>query len=112
MGSEMCIRDRHPTYRHPQAWYDEVWHSNVDRFGSGWKNTEFDNLLKIAAATTGADQYNAYVAADNILNTETPAIPIGYFASAFLIKPVVDSFAINPVSGAVDLKKVKIAVSN
>lgn len=102
----------HPTYRHPQAWYDEVWHSNVDRFGSGWKNTEFDNLLKIAAATTGADQYNAYVAADNILNTETPAIPIGYFASAFLIKPVVDSFAINPVSGAVDLKKVKIAVSN
>ena len=100
------------TYRHPQAWYDEIWHSNVDRFGSGWTNSEFDNLLKIAAAATGTDRYNAYVAADTILNTETPAIPIANFASAFLIKPVVTGFAINPVSGAIDLAKVKIAASN
>ena len=67
--------------------------------------------MKIAAAA-GTDRYNAYVAADNILNRETPAIPIANFASAFLIKPVVTGFAINPVSGAIDLTKVKITASN
>ena len=100
------------TYRHPKAWYDEIWNSDVDRFGSGWANAEFDNQLNIASTTTGTNRHNAYLAADTILNMESPAIPIANFASAFLIRPIVTSFDINPVSGAIDLRKVKIAASN
>ena len=100
--------DWYSPYRHPQSWYEEIWHSDVDRFQSGWTNAAFDKLLETATSASAARQYDAYVAADDILNSETPAIPIGNFASAFLIKPGVTSFAINPVSGAIDLTKIKI----
>jgi oligopeptide transport system substrate-binding protein len=100
--------DWYSTYRHPQSWYDEIWHSDVDRFSSGWTNEAFDNLLETAASESAVRRYDAYVAADDILNSETPAIPIGNFASAFLVKPGVTGFAINPVSGAIDLTKIKI----
>ena len=96
-------------YRHPTNWLDDLWRSDVDFFRSGWANDEFDRHLEAAAAATDDEtQRAAYAAADALLQAETPAIAIGRHASAFLIKPSVTAFGIDPVSGAIDLAQVKL----
>ena len=96
-------------YRHPTNWLDDLWRSDVDFFRSGWTNAEFDRHLESAAAATDDEtQRAAYAAADALLQAETPAIAIGRHASAFLIKPSVTAFGIDPVSGAIDLAQVKL----
>ena len=96
-------------YRHPENWYNDLWHSNVDFFRSGWSSSVFDTHLA-AARTAPTDEATraAYRAADNILESEVPAIPIARHASAFLLKSNVTAFAVDPISGAIDLSKVEL----
>ena len=99
-------------YRHPSNWLDDLWHSGVDFFRSGWASAEFDRHLATATATAATDdvaQRAAYAAADALLDAETPAIAIGRHASAFLLKPSVNTFGIDPVSGAIDLAQVELS---
>lgn len=96
-------------YRHPSNWLDDLWRSDVDFFRSGWANAEFDQHLDMAAASTDPeDQRAAYVAAEGLLEAEAPAIAIGQHASAFLLKPGVSAFGIEPVSGAINLAQVAL----
>ena len=96
-------------YRHPSNWLDDLWHSDVDFFRSGWASAEFDRHLATAtAAMDDVAQRAAYAAADALLDAETPAIAIGRHASAFLLKPSVNTFGIDPVSGAIDLAQVEL----
>ncbi len=96
-------------YRHPSNWLDDLWRSDVDFFRAGWSSAEFDRHLETAATTTDAEaQRTAYAAAAALLETETPAIAIGRHASAFLLKPDVTGFGIDPVSGAIDLAQVAL----
>ncbi len=97
-------------YRHPSNWMEDLWRSDVDFFRSGWSSEEFDRHLEMAAvATDEASQRAAYAAADAVLEAEAPAIAIGRHASAFLLKPNVSGFGIDPVSGAIDLSQVKLS---
>ena len=94
-------------YRHPSNWLDDLWRSEVDFFRSGWANAEFDQHLDTAAASTDPEaQRTAYAAAEALLEAEAPAIAIGHHASAFLLKPSVSAFGIEPVTGAIDLAQV------
>ena len=96
-------------YRHPSNWLDELWRADVDFFRTGWSSAEFDRHLETAATTTdGEARRAAYAAAEALLETETPAIAIGRHASAFLLKPDVTGFGIDPVSGAIDLAQVAL----
>lgn len=97
-------------YRHPVNWLDDLWRSDVDFFRSGWASPEFDRHLQTAAAAApdAEAQRTAYAAAAALLEAQTPAIAIGRHASAFLLKPGVAAFGIDPVSGAVDLAQVKL----
>ncbi len=96
-------------YRHPSNWLDDLWRSDVDFFRSGWASAEFDRHLETAAFTTDeAAQRAAYTAADAVLEAEAPAIAIGRHASAFLLKPSVSAFGIDPVTGAIDLSQVQL----
>ena len=97
-------------YRHPDNWYNDLWRSDVDFFRSGWSSSAFETHLASArTAPTDEAKRAAYVAADNVLESEVPAIPIGRHASAFLLKPNVTAFAVDPVSGAIDLSKVALS---
>ena len=97
-------------YRHPSNWLDDLWRSDVDFFRSGWANTDFDRHLATAAiAADETAQRAAYAAAEALLDAETPAIAIGRHASAFLLKPSVGAFGIDPVTGAIDLAQVELA---
>lgn len=97
-------------YRHPSNWLDDLWRSDVDFFRSGWSSAEFDlHLERAAAAADIESQREAYAAADALLDAETPAIAIGRHASAFLLKPSVTAFGLDPISGAIDLAQVTLA---
>lgn len=97
-------------YRHPSNWLDDLWRSDVDFFRSGWSSDEFDRHVEAAAAATDDEsQRAAYAAAEAVLEAEAPAIAIGRHASAFLLKPNVSAFGIDPVSGAIDLSQVKLS---
>lgn len=96
-------------YRHPSNWLDDLWRADVDFFRCGWANAEFDRQLETAAASIEAQaQRAAYAAANALLDAETPAIAIGRHASAYLLKPNVSAFGIDPVSGAIDLAQVSL----
>ncbi len=96
-------------YRHPSNWLDDLWRSDVDFFQSGWASAEFDgHLVTAAAATDDEARRAAYAAADDLLESQAPAIAIGRHASAYLLKPTVTAFGIDPVSGAIDLAQVKL----
>jgi oligopeptide transport system substrate-binding protein len=96
-------------YRHPSNWLDDLWRSDVDFFRSGWASAEFDGHLETAVRTTDDEvRRTAYAAADALLQTETPAIAIGRHASAFLLKPSVRTFGVDPVSGGIDLARVEV----
>ena len=91
-------------YRDPANWYDDLWHSGRDYLRAHWSNTAFDVQLGAAAsARNPAGRVAAYAAADQILETELPAIPIGYRASAILLQPHVTQFRVDPITGAIDL---------
>lgn len=97
-------------FRHPSNWLDDLWRSDVDFFRSGWASAEFDRHLETAAASTDTEaQRAAYAAADALLDTEAPAIAVGRHASAYLLKPSVSAFGIDPVSGAIDLAQVSLS---
>ena len=97
-------------YRHPSNWLDDLWHSEVDFFRSGWGSAEFDRHLDSAAAATDPQaQRSAYAAANALLDSEAPAIAIGRHASAFLLKSDVTGFGIDPASGAIDLGQVSLS---
>ena len=96
-------------YRDPVNWYDDLWRSDRDFLRAHWDSPEFDAHLAAATrATTDADRMTAYAAADAVLEAQAPAIPIGYRAAAFLLKPTVRSFGIEPISGAIDLRAISI----
>ena len=96
-------------FRHPSNWLDDLWRSDVDFFRTGWSSAEFDrNLARAAATTDGEAQRTAYAAAGALLEAEAPAIAIGRHASAYLLKPDVAGFGIDPVSGAIDLANVSL----
>lgn len=96
-------------YRDPVNWYDDLWRSDRDFLRAHWSSPEFDAHLAGAAGTTSnADRMIAYAEADAVLEAQAPAIPIGYRAAAFLLKPTVRSFGIDPISGAIDLRVISI----
>ncbi len=97
-------------YRHPASWLAGVWRSDADPFGAGWSNPQFDAHLDAAAAAADpAAQRTAYLRADALLEREAPAIPVGRQAAAYLLRPEVAAFAIDPITGAIDLSQARIS---
>ena len=95
-------------YHDPANWYDDLWRSERDYLRAHWSNAGFDARLDEAQRIRDQDdRLAAYSAADETLEAELPAIPIGYRASAMLLKPRIQEFRVDPISGALDLAAVR-----
>ena len=56
--------------------------------GSGWKNEQFDDLIKTAINTVDQQaRIRLYQQADRVAMAESPLIPLGYGFAEWLIKP-------------------------
>ena len=96
-------------YADPVNWYDDLWRSERDYLRAHWIDSEFDAQLEIGAHSRDpAERMNAYAAADAALEAGVPAIPIGYRAAAYLLKPEVSAFRVDPVGGAIDVGAVSL----
>ncbi len=96
-------------YADPVNWYDDLWRSERDYLRAHWISSELDAQVDTAARSHDrAERMNAYAAADAALEAGVPAIPIGYRAAAYLLKPEVSAFRVDPVGGAIDVEGVKL----
>ena len=84
-------------YSDPTTFLD-LWLSENPLNGTGWKNENYDRLMKLASESGGdAEKRMRYLAeAEAIWIEEMPAIPMYFYVSKNLIKPNVEGFFPTP----------------
>jgi oligopeptide transport system substrate-binding protein len=98
-------------YEDPNNWYNVLWDSASDplAFNSGWKNDNYDTLVRQAAGELDrARREQLYGQAEEILAREYPEVPVFHYAIRSLVKPNVQGFAPERVLGITPLKKISI----
>ena len=99
-------------YEDPNDWYNALWDSREDPgvFSSGWKNEEYDRLVRQAQAELDQRRREAlYGQAEQILASEYPNIPVFHYGLRTLVKPYVENFRPQRVLGITPLKRVRLA---
>jgi oligopeptide transport system substrate-binding protein len=72
----------------PVNWFNAIFVSSADLYHSRWANKEFDDLVAKAAAETDPEtRIKMYKQADEILERETPYLPVLHVVEPYLIKP-------------------------
>jgi oligopeptide transport system substrate-binding protein len=98
-------------YVDPSNWFDLLWLSSNDpgQYNSGWKNEEFDRLVRAAPAIQdqGA-RTEQYRKAEAIIAREYPVIPLYYPAVRYLVKPNVKAFGTGQTGIPTPLSRVRI----
>ena len=98
-------------YEDPNNWYNVVWDSQSDpqTFNLGWKNSQYDTLVRQAAAELDLARRQAlYGQAEEILAKEYPAIPIFHDITRTLVKPYVQGYQVARVLGVSPLSKISM----
>ncbi len=99
-------------YEDPNNWYNVLWDSREDPavFSTGWKNEEYDSLVRQARGERDPGQREAiYVKAEQVLAREYPSIPVFQYSMRTLVKPYVQGFEPERVLGLAPLRKVKLS---
>jgi oligopeptide transport system substrate-binding protein len=82
-------------YEDPANWANILFDSSQDFFHCKWHNAQFDSLARAGSAEANPAKRKAdYEAAEKILNTELPAIPLFHLAVIIAIKPYVQDFTL------------------
>lgn len=89
-------------YFHQQNWLTTVFHSSASSLGrTGWKNAEFDKLVKQGDVETSKDKADQlYLQASRILSQEAPAAWLYYSGGPLLLKPYVRGVTFTPLDAA------------
>ncbi|RKX90292.1 MAG: peptide ABC transporter substrate-binding protein, partial [Spirochaetes bacterium] len=72
-----------------------------------YSNADFDALMAKANATIGKDHYEALYAAQTILMTDLPMIPVYHYTDSYLSSPQVKNWTRSQL-GALDFSKASI----
>jgi oligopeptide transport system substrate-binding protein len=98
-------------YADPSNWFNLLWDSANDpgQFNSGWKNAEFDRLVRGAQAEQSeAARTEQYHRAEALLARDYPVIPLFHPTERYLVKPYVRGFGPGKTGVAPPLSRVKI----
>lgn len=88
-------------YEDPANWANILFDSEQDFFYTKWRNAQFDSLIRKGAGEADpAKRRQMYEAAEKILNTELPAIPIYHLGVIIAVKPWVQGFHLPPAAAA------------
>jgi oligopeptide transport system substrate-binding protein len=98
-------------YEDPNNWFNLLWDSNSDpgQFNSGWKNDQYDSLVRAAAGERDPDKrVQMYGQAEAILAAEYPNIPIAHYGGQTLTRGYVHGMAPTRVLGIVPLETMTV----
>jgi oligopeptide transport system substrate-binding protein len=98
-------------YEDPNNWYNLLWDSQSDplAFNSGWKNDQYDTLVRQAAGEQDrAKRQSLYEQAEQILASESPELPVYHYKIRSLVQPYVKNFLPERVLGVTPLKKIEL----
>jgi oligopeptide transport system substrate-binding protein len=98
-------------YEDPNNWYNVVWDSQSDpqSFNLGWKNSQYDTLVRQAAAELDPAKRQAlYGQAEEILAQGYPAIPLFHYVTRTLVKPYIQGYQVARVLGVSPLGKISV----
>jgi oligopeptide transport system substrate-binding protein len=88
-------------FEDPANWANILFDSDQDFFHTKWRNPQFDSLIrKGAGEADAAKRKQMYEAAEKILNTELPAVPIYHLGVIVAVKPWVQGFRLPPAAAA------------
>ncbi len=75
----------------PVNWFNPIFPCDADLYHSGWCNEEFDELVGEAASEPDPDRrIEMYEEAGEMLEAETPYLPVLHPVEPFLVKPWLD----------------------
>jgi oligopeptide transport system substrate-binding protein len=98
-------------YEDPQNWYNRLWDSESDpgTFNGGWKNAQYDNLVRQALLETDAARRIAlYSQADQILAQDYPVIPLWHDEIRSLVKPYLKGYVPARILGVTPLRSMSV----
>ncbi len=88
-------------FEDPANWANILFDSDQDFFHTKWRNGQFDGLIRKGAGESDpAKRRQQYEAAEKILNTDLPAIPIYHLGVIIAVKPWVQGFRLPPAAAA------------
>jgi oligopeptide transport system substrate-binding protein len=88
-------------FEDPANWANILFDSDQDFFHTKWKNDQFDSLIrKGSAEAASAKRKQMYEAAEKILNTDLPALPLYHLGVIVAVKPWVQGFRLPPAAAA------------
>ena len=88
-------------FEDPANWANILFDSDQDFFHTRWRNAQFDSLIRKGAGEADpAKRKQMYEAAEKILSTELPAIPLYHLGVIVAVKPWVQGFRLPPAAAA------------
>ena len=99
-------------YEDPNNWFNVLWESGSDplAFNTGWKNDQYDALVRQAAGELDqARRDAAYGQAEEILAREYPVIPVFHYEIRTLVRPYVQNFLPERVLGLTPVSKITLS---
>jgi oligopeptide transport system substrate-binding protein len=88
-------------FEDPANWANILFDSDQDFFHTKWKNDQFDSLIRKGSGEADpAKRKQMYEAAEKILNTELPALPVYHLGVIIAVKPWVQGFRLPPAAAA------------
>ena len=98
-------------YEDPENWYNHIWDSESDPgvYNAGWKNAQFDRLVRQAQLETDAARRTAlYAQADQVMAQNYPHVPIYHDEIRSLVKPYLRGYVPARVLGLTPLRAMSL----
>ncbi|MGE3272345.1 MAG: peptide ABC transporter substrate-binding protein [Chloroflexota bacterium] len=98
-------------YEDPNNWYNLLWDSASDptSFNGGWKNSQFDSIVRQATGELDDKQRAAqYQQADMLMAQDYPHIPLFHYEIRSLIKPYLKGYDPARVLGLTPLRTMSL----
>ena len=109
---DLYLGDWLSDYEDPNNWYNVLWDSGEDpsQFNGGWKNGEYDALVRRARALLDpAERTAVYQQAEALLARDYVHLPLYYEQYEVLVKPYVQNYTPTRVLGNTPLRRMAVA---
>jgi oligopeptide transport system substrate-binding protein len=98
-------------YEDPENWYNHIWDSESDPgvYNAGWKNAQFDGLVRQALMETDAARRTAlYSQADQVMAQDYPHIPLYHEEVRALVKPYLKGYTPGRVPAVAPIRAMSV----
>lgn len=111
---DMYVGSWQSDYEDPHNWFNLLWDSQNDpgQYNSGWRNAEFDRLVRAGQAELDAARREAlYRQAERLMAQEYPLIPLYHPMEQYLVRPEVQGYQPGGTALTVPLLGVRLSAA-